>query len=111
MNEKILGTLKELRVPGVALLITALYLAFLIGLSAALSVLGIAILFVLPFYLILSAFSLPPLEKLCFSFFIGVAVFSIPVYWLGMVISLRLAMIISFILYAGAGLSLHLKKR
>ena len=46
--------------------------------------------------MILDNFNLDQDEKIIFSFFIGVGIFPAIVYWLGMIISFRLAILITF---------------
>lgn len=88
---------------GIILLVALLFFYFMLGFSAAMSVLGIALLFIVPMYLILDNFSLEQDEKIIFSFFIGAGVFPSIAYWLGMLISFRVAILVTFILLAGVG--------
>ena len=72
------------------------------------SALGIILLFMLPTYLILNNFSLEQDEKVIFSFFIGVGIFPSITYWLGMLISFRMAILITFIFLSALGIYLPL---
>jgi len=78
----------------VAIVLVFFYL--ILGFSAALSVLGIILLFIVPVYLILNNFDLGQDEKIVFSFFLGVGIFPSLAYWLGMFISFRLSILITF---------------
>src|SRR3989344_8673726 len=77
---------------------------YLLGFSGMMSVFGIMLLFMLPTYLILNSFSLEQDEKLIFSFFIGVGIFPSITYWLGMFISFRIAILITFFLLLAIGI-------
>ena len=74
-----------------------LFFYFILGLSEMLSILGIILLFIAPAYFILDNFNLSQDEKIVFAFFIGVGVFPILAYWLGFLISFRIAIGISFV--------------
>ena len=84
----------------IGILLVAILIPFyiILGFSGMMTVLGIMLFFILPMYLILDNFNLQQDEKIIFSFFLGVGIFPSMVYWLGTVISLRLAMSITFIL-------------
>jgi len=58
---------------------------------------GILLVFFLPSYLILDNFNISRSEKIIFSFFIGIGVFSSIAYWLGVFISFKLAIAITFV--------------
>lgn len=88
---------------GIILLAALLFFYFMLGFSAAMSVLGIVLLFIVPMYLILNNFNLEQDEKIIFSFFIGIGIFPSIAYWLGMLISFRVAIFLTFVLLAGAG--------
>lgn len=80
-------------------LILAIVLAFfymILGASGMIAILGIVLFFVVPFYLILNNFELEQDEKLVLSFFIGVGIFPSIVYWLGIFISFRISIFITF---------------
>ena len=68
------------------------------------SVLGIILIFILPTYFILNNFNLDNDEKIVFSFFISVGVFPSIVYWLGTIISFKISILITFILFLISGL-------
>lgn len=87
---------------GFVLLAAALILAFfyfVLGFSGMMTILGIMLLFMLPTYLILNNFDLEEDEKIIFSFFIGIGIFPAIVYWLGMLISFRIAIFVAFVLF------------
>ena len=78
----------------VALILAFFY--FVLGFSGMMTALGIMLLFMLPTYLILNNFDLEQDEKMVFSFFIGIGIFPAIAYWLGMLISFRIAIFITF---------------
>ena len=100
---------------GFVLLAAALILAFfyfVLGFSGMMTALGIMLLFMLPTYLILNNFDLEQDEKIIFSFFIGVGIFPAITYWLGMLISFRIAIFITFAILVTASFIIRkLKKK
>ena len=82
---------------GIMVVVILVFFYFILGFSGMMAVLGIILLFIVPFYLILDNFNLGQDEKIIFSFFIGVGIFPAIVYWLGMIISFRLAILITFV--------------
>jgi apolipoprotein N-acyltransferase len=70
------------------------------------SVLGIIVIFIVPVYFILGNFELDTSEKIVFSFFISTGVFSSIAYWLGMFISFKLAIFVSFAMLVAIGLGI-----
>ncbi|MBS3097347.1 hypothetical protein J4209_00975 [Candidatus Woesearchaeota archaeon] len=94
----------------IAILI-ALFLFLLFGLTGIRVAFAI-LLMTLPFYLILNNFELTILEKILFSFFIGLGIFSTLVYGLALVVnSIRLAIAIAFILLIVIGFGIRHKKK
>ena len=88
---------------GIIMAVILVFPYFLLGFSGMMSALGIILLFIVPFYLILDNFDLGQDEKIIFSFFIGAGVFPAITYWLGMLISFRIAIFITFIVLIVAG--------
>ena len=82
---------------GIIVVVILVFFYFILGFSGMMAALGIILLFIVPFYLILDNFNLGQDEKIIFSFFIGVGIFPAIVYWLGMIISFRLAILITFV--------------
>lgn len=82
---------------GIIVAVILVFFYFILGFSGMMAALGIILLFIVPFYLILDNFNLDQDEKIIFSFFIGVGIFPAIVYWLGMIISFRLAILITFV--------------
>jgi len=70
---------------------------FLFGMTGIRLVLGIVFVS-FPFYLLFNNFDLPEGEKFVFSLLTGLTLFSSSVYLLGIVISFRLSIIITFIM-------------
>lgn len=93
---------KELAIfASVMLLIMLIFSFALFGTTGARVVLGI--LFVsFPFYLILNNFDLEEGERTVFSILMGLTLFSSLAYLLGLLISFRIAIIASFIIFTGA---------
>jgi len=88
---------------GIIMAVILVFFYFILGFSGMMSALGIILLFIVPFYLILDNFDLGQDEKIIFSFFIGAGVFPAITYWLGMLISFRIAIFITFIVLIVAG--------
>lgn len=85
---------------GILAVITLIFFYAILGFSGMMSILGIALIFILPTYLILDNFELDTDEKIIFSFFVGAGIFPSIAYWLGMIISFRLSILITFVLLA-----------
>ena len=81
---------------GIVVVVILLFFYFILGFSALMTALGIILLFIVPIYLILDIFDLGQDEKIVFSFFIGVGIFPTIAYWLGLFISFRIAVFVSF---------------
>lgn len=88
---------------GIVAAVVLIFFYIILGFSGMMSALGIILLFIVPTYLILDNFDLRQDEKIVFSFFIGVGVFPSIVYWLGLFISLKIAIFISFIVLVAVG--------
>ena len=88
---------------GIIVVVILVFFYFILGFSGMMAALGIILLFIVPFYLILDNFNLGQDEKIIFSFFIGVGIFPAIVYWLGMIISFRLAILITFVVLIVVG--------
>src|SRR3989344_2383379 len=82
---------------GIILAIILAFFYLILGLGGMMAVLGIVLFFVVPFYLMLNNFELEQDEKLVLSFFIGAGIFPSIVYWLGIFISFRISIFITFI--------------
>mgnify|MGYP001558311777 CR=1 FL=1 len=81
-------------------ILTVIILAFFyiaLGFSGMMSVLGVALIFIFPTFLILNNFGLDTDEKIVFSFFIGTGIFPSIAYWLGTLISFKMSILITFI--------------
>ena len=84
----------------------ALFFYLILGISGILSIFVIILIFIVPAYTILDNFNLEEDEKIIFSFFMSAGVFPIFSYWMGLVISFKLAIVITFILLTAVGISL-----
>ncbi len=89
---------------GIMIAVILVFFYFILGFSGMMAALGIILLFIVPFYLILDNFDLGQDEKIVFSFFIGVGIFPAITYWLGMLISFRIAILITFVILIVVGL-------
>jgi apolipoprotein N-acyltransferase len=88
---------------GIIVVAVLVFFYFILGFSGMMSALGIILLFIVPAYWILDNFNLSQDEKLVFSFFIGVGIFPAISYWLGMVISFRIAIFVTFVVLLAVG--------
>lgn len=88
---------------GIIAVIVLIFFYIILGFSGMMSALGIILLFIIPIYFILDNFDLEQDEKIVFSFFIGVGIFPSMAYWLGMLMSFRVAIFITFIILLIAG--------
>jgi|SRR3989344_2082076 len=88
---------------GIVIALILVFFYFILGISGAMSALGIMLFFTVPSYIILGNFDLSHEEKIVFAFFIGVGIFPSIVYWLGMFISFKIAIFITFVLLVAAG--------
>ena len=93
---------------GIGILALIIIFSFILfGFIGVKVVLGAVVVFFLPFYLILDNFDIEFGEKIVFSFFMGIGVFSIFVYYLGFVVnSIRVAIAVTFLLLVGVGIGL-----
>lgn len=89
---------------GIVNAVLAVLFYYILGISGAVSALAIALIFIVPAYLILNNFELGKDEKIVFSFFISAGIFPIFSYWLGTVMSFKLAIIITFAILIAAGI-------
>ena len=71
---------------------------FILGITGLLVALGLMVGYIFVFYLILNNFELDMSEKIVFSFFISIGIFPSIVYLLGLVMSFRIAIAVTFIL-------------
>ena len=88
---------------GIIMFAVLAFFYFILGFSGMMAVLGIVLLFIVPFYLILDNFDLGQDEKLVFSFFVGVGIFPAITYWMGMIISFRISIFVTFIILIAVG--------
>ena len=103
------GTKEALIVIGI---LVALFFFLVFGITGLRTIIGIFLLFSLPFYLILDYFNLDSDEKIIFSFFLGIGFYSALTYYLGLILkSLRVGMLISFVILMGIGILLFYKKK
>ena len=96
---------KELAIGVIGLVLLVSFILF--GFTGVKVFGGTILLFFLPFYLIFDNFDIGLGEKVVFSFFIGVGMFSTLVYYLGIMFnSIKTAIVVSFVLLIGIGLGL-----
>lgn len=106
-----LPKIENLGFMGIIALAILAFFYFILGFSGMMSVLGIMLLFIAPMYIILDNFSLSQDEKLVFSFFTGVGIFPAIAYWMGMLISFRLAILVSFAALVAVGILIRRYKK
>jgi len=90
--------IENLGLIGIVLAVMLLFSFFVLGFSALMTVLGVILLFIIPIYLVLDKFDLGQDEKIVFSFFLGVGIFPALAYWLGIFISFKISILISFVI-------------
>lgn len=83
---------------GIIAVLIALFSIIFLGFTGLKVLFGMLLVFFLPFYLILDSFELSRSEKIIFSFFIGIGVFSSITYWIGVLVSFKIAIVITFVL-------------
>jgi len=88
---------------GIIVVVILAFFYFILGFSGMMAILGIILLFIVPFYLILDNFDLGQDEKIVFSFFVGVGIFPAIAYWMGLIISFRISIFITFIILIVVG--------
>lgn len=91
---------------GVIIVLMLIFFYFILGFSGMMTVFGIILLFIFPIYLILSSFEFEQDEKIIFSFFIGVWIFPSITYWLGMLMSFKIAIFVTFMILLIAAYSI-----
>src|SRR3989338_10083886 len=96
--------LGKYKITGIILVAVLLFFYFMLGLDGMMSVFGIFLLFIVPMYIILDMFDLEQDEKLVFSFFIGAGILPSLVYWIGLFISFKIAILAGFIVLIATGL-------
>jgi len=79
-------------------IIIALAFFFILGITGLMVALGFMIGYIFVFYLLLNNFELDMSEKIVFSFFISIGIFPSIVYLLGLMMSFRIAIAVTFIL-------------
>jgi len=97
----------------IAALLMILLLSFILfGVTGFRTIFGMFLLLFLLIYLILSNFKLGGDEKIFFSFFIGIALFPLLVWYLNRIVpSLRVTILVTFILLILIGLFLRKRFR
>lgn len=93
------------------LIIITLFVFYLFGWTGARTVLGMFAVFFLPFYLILDNFNIEQDEKVFFSFFIGLALYSVFVFYVNRIIpSMRVSMVVTFVVLIIVGVVIRYSK-
>jgi len=96
---------------GVIVLVILSFSYFVLGFSGMMAVLGLILLIMLPLYLILNKLNLEQDEKIIFSFFAGIGIFSSITYWLARLISFRISILITFIVLTVIGVLINLENK
>lgn len=94
----------------IILVLISLFSLIYLGFGGFRTILGLIIVVMLPFYFIFDKFKISLMEKIFFSFFISLGIFPVVVYWLGIIMSFRLSVLISFLLFGGLAVFLRRKK-
>ena len=97
-----LPEVKNIKLIGIVVAVILIFFYFILGIPGMLAVLGIMLLFIVPTYFILDNFELDQDEKIVFSFFMGTGIFPSIAYWIGMIISFRIAIFITFVVMIAA---------
>tara|TARA_Y100000310_G_C20694831_1_gene824874 strand:+ start:4577 stop:4924 length:348 start_codon:yes stop_codon:yes gene_type:complete len=96
LNNKILG--------GVCSIIILIYVLYLFQFEGVRSVLAMVLIYVIPTYMILNNFNLETDEKIFFSLFLGLSLFTLAVWFVDRILpSLKLSLFVTFILVVGVG--------
>ena len=97
---------------GIGLVIIALFSFIFLGFTGFRTVFGFIVFSFLPFYFILNNFEIRESEKIVYSIFFGLILFSSFAYWLGFVVSFKLGIfLISITLYVIAFLIHKFQKK
>lgn len=83
--------------------------SILFGFTGLRFIFGFLAVIILPLYLILDRFKFTTLEKVVYSFFLGIGLVSTLVYYLGILISFRVAIGVVFVVLVGIGWFLRKK--
>jgi len=81
--------------------VVLLFYFIFFGLTGIRFVIGLFLLFFLPFYLILDNFDLTKSEKIVFAFFVGIGIYSTIAYYIGLLVDLKISIVITFLLLIG----------
>ena len=110
MSQKIIDFKDKLIFSSILLLIVLVFSFALFRITGVRIVLGIVFIS-LPIYLILNNFELGEGEKFVFSIMLGLTIFPSLVYLLGLVISFRIAIIITFLIIIATAFALRKYKK
>jgi hypothetical protein len=104
--------IKNIHILAIALFLILAEAFILFGKVGFLALGGIFLLFLLPAYLILHFFNIGQDEKIFFAFFISIGIFPLIVWLINRVIpSLRVSLVITFILLVLIGITLNYYKK
>lgn len=95
----------------IILVMIGMFSFILLGMTGFRTIIGILLLFLVPFYLILNKTRLSIGEKIIFSFFLSTGIFPTIVYYLGLFIGVRKAIIATFIVLLVIGLVINKFKK
>jgi len=97
---------------GIMAAVVLLFFYYLFGFTGVKVIIGAFLVFFLPFYLILDNFKLDLSEKIIFSFFLGIGIFSAIAYYAALLFnSVRIGIMVTFLLLVGIGLFLRFRKK
>jgi len=90
---------------GIGIITIGLFSLIFLGVTGFRTIMGFILLF-FPFYLILDSFSLKESEKIIYSIILGFIFVSSLSYWLGFIISFKVAIFVVFIVMLAIGILL-----
>tara|TARA_Y100000310_G_scaffold269562_1_gene282857 strand:- start:88 stop:432 length:345 start_codon:yes stop_codon:yes gene_type:complete len=96
---------------GICIFIIAALAVITLGFTGVRALLGMIIVFIIPFYLILDTLPMNQEEKIILGFFLGLGLFPVLVYWLGTIISFKLSIVITFIVWMGIAYIIRKRKQ
>ena len=97
--------LKKMHLALFFLILSIILITYLFGITGFRTFGSMLLIFFLPAYIIIKKLSIEKDEKVFFSFFIGIAMFPLLVWYLNRIIpSLRVTILIIFVLLIGVGL-------
>ena len=95
----------------VVFVLIGIFSLFVFGMMGFRTIIGILLLFLISFYFILKKTALTEDEKVMFSFFLSIGFFPAIVYYLGLFVGVRKAIIVTFVILLAAGIIINKVKK